>query len=324
MANTVISTGYTGVSRPGQQNLSGDALALFLTKAGDMVLQAWEQTTVFDKHLMSMTVMGAKAHKFPIIGRKREAEYHTVGNLITGGVVEHNEVTISVDNPLFDSVFVAEIDELMNYFEVQAAYSRQIGESIALKFDAYAAQLTILAARNTTPPFTNGPIGKQVDTDRTSSTSLVDAAFAAAIHIGENDIGGGDPKYFVRSAEYYLLVQDEKVLDKDYSGSANISKGTIQEVAGLEIVHVKGNRIPSTNLSADSSIPSKYRVDARETLGLISNPQAVGCLNARAMRLTLDQQNDRLGWLMIGSKVSGLGQLRSECAIEVYDSTIVA
>jgi len=324
MANTVISTGYTGVSRPGQQNLSGDALALFLTKAGDMVLQAWEQTTVFDKHLMSMTVQGAKAHVFPIIGRKREAEYHAVGNLITGGVVEHNQVTITVDNPLFDSVFVAEIDELLNYFELQSAYSRQLGESIALTFDAYAAQLSILAARNSTPPYTGGPIGKRIDASANNSDALVDAAYTAVTHIGENDIGGGTPRYFLRSAEYYLLVQNERVLNKDFGGSANISSGTIQEVAGIPIQHVKGNRIPNTDRSADSAIPSKYRVDARETLGLITNPQAVGCLNARAMRLTLDQQNDRLGWLMIASKVSGMGQLRGECACEVYDSTIVA
>lgn len=326
MANSTVSTAaYTtsAVARSGQAALTGDADALFLKVFGEMTLEAWEQVGVFHNHVTTKTIPYGKQATFPIIGRKREATYHTPGELVLGGLVEHNEVTINVDGVLYDSIFTAEIDELKNHFDTQAAYSRQLGESLSLKFDALAAQLTALAARDTTAPYTNGPIGKVLKNPvvTTDSDKLVSFAFASAQHIAENDIGGGSPKIFLKPAQYFLLAQNTKVLYKDYDGSASLRKGTVAELAGMEIVQVKGNRVPSTDLSADTSIPSQYRGDFTHTVALVSNPMAVGCLKVRGFKLVVNQQDDRFGHLMLASQVQGMGKLRKECAIEWRDDS---
>lgn len=317
---SVNTADYTtnAVSRLGQSNLSGDALALFLKVNAEMVLEAWEQVGVFQNFVTTKVIPYGKEASFPIIGRKRDAAYHTPGELLTGGRVPHAEKIISVDGVLADDVFVAEIDELMNHFDVQQAYSRQIGESLALRFDAFSAQTAVLAARDNTPEITGLPVGRVFNNPNTvtDSDTLVRLAFRSAEHIANNDIGGGTPTIFLRPAQYLLLAQNTKLLYKDFDGSASMRKGTVAEVAGMEVQQVRGNRIPSTNLSADATIPAKYRGDFTNTVAIVANPMAVGCLKVRGFKLDVIQQPDRFGYLMIGSQVQGLGVLRQECAIE--------
>lgn len=320
MANSSITTpAYTTASaaRSGQQNLAGATDALFLKVFGEMVLEAWEQTGVFQDHVLTKTIPFGKSAQFPIIGRKREAQYHTPGELVLGGLVEHNEVAITIDGILYDSIFMSEIDELMNSYDVHAPYARQLGESLALKFDAYVAQLTALAAADTTPAFTGGPVGKTFKNPVVVSDAdkLVQFAFASAQYIAENDIGGGTPKIFVRPAQYFLLAQHTKMLYADFGGTANIAKGTIGEVAGMQVVQVKGNRIPSTNLTGDANTPTKYQGDFSNLTALVSVPSAVGNLKVRGFKLTSTYQEDRFGTLMLASQVNGFGVLRKECAI---------
>lgn len=321
MSITTITTGYSGgnqVSRPGQQNGSGATDALFLKVFGEMVMEAWEQTGIYQNFVTTRTIPYGKQATFPIIGRKRDAQYHTPGELVTGGNLNSGEVVINVDGVLYDSLFVAEIDELMNHYEVQGPYARQLGESIALKFDAYASQLTALAARDTTPEVTGLPVGLVLNNPNvvTDADTLVRFAFRTARHIADNDIGGGTPRITLRPAQYFLLVQNTKVLYKEYGGSADISKGTVTELAGMEIVQAKGNRIANTDLSADTTIPAQYRGNFTNTVALASNPMAVGCLRVRGFKMTMDNQNDRFGTLMIASQVQGMGVLRQECAAE--------
>lgn len=320
MANSTISTSaYTSsaVARQGQAGLTGDTSALFLKTFGEMILEAWEQTGVFQDHVTTKTIPFGKQATFPIIGRKREATYHTPGELVLGGLVEHNEVTINVDGVLYDSIFMAEIDELMNHYDVQAPYARQLGESLALKFDSFVAQLTALAAADSAAPFTNGPVGKVLSNPSvvTDADKLVQFAFNSAEHIAKNDIGGGTPRIFLKPAQYFLLVQNTKVLYRDFGGTADIGKGTVTELAGMQITQVKGDRLPSTDLSSDTSIPSQYRGDFTNLVALVSNPSAVGCLKVRGFRLTVQEQQDRFGTLLLASQVQGMGKLRKETAI---------
>lgn len=321
MPITSINTGYSDanvVTRQGQINGSGDALATFLKVSGDMVLEAWEQSGIFQNFVTTREIPYGKQASFPITGRKRDARYHTPGELVTGGNMNQGEVVINVDGVLYESAFVAEIDELMNHYEIQAAISRQLGESIGLKFDAFAGQLTALAARDTTPEVTGLPTGLVLNNPSvsTDADTLVRFAFRSAQYIAENDIGGGTPRIALRPAQYFLLVQNTKMLYRDFGGTADIGKGMVSELAGMQIVQAKGNRIPNTNLTSDTSIPAQYRGNFTNTVALASNPMAVGCLKVRGFKMTLDQQNDRFGYLMLASQVQGMGVLRQECAIE--------
>lgn len=316
MAVTTVTTGYTtAVSRLGEAvGGSSDPLELFLREFGEMVLQAWEEVNKFEKHCFQKSMTRGKSETFPIIGRKRDAFEHTPGALITGGDIEHNEVEITLDPILVDAVFVAEIDELMNHYDVRAPYARQLGESLSVTYDRRAAIMHILAARHSTPPYTNGPLGDVLDESDmdTNTATMIAALFDSAEHIVTNDISGSGIRAWFRPKQYYLLAQDQDLDKVQWSGSASITEGSVKRIAGIDLDW--SNHIPSTNVNTGNA---KYQGDFTKTVGIVSTPMAVGVLNRRGLRVVHKPQEDRLGHLIIASRACGMGKLRPECAIEL-------
>lgn len=315
MSTQVVTTGYTtgAVSKPGSPT-GGDDLDLFLTEFGELVLEAWEEVNKFEKHTYQRNTTKGKSDTFPVIGRKRDAFEHTPGSLITGGTVEHNEVEISLDPILVDSAFIAEIDDLIAHYELRAPYARQLAESLSVAYDRRIAILSVLAARDATPPYTNGPVGLElIDNDySTDADKMAAAMFDAATHIKENDIGGGQMRAFWRPKQYYLIVQSQKLDSVQWTGSADISSGTVKKLAGIDMDW--SNHIPLADITGGNT---KYRGDFRKTVAIVSNPMAVGTLNRRGLKVNSLPQPDRLGHLLIASRACGHGVLRQECAVEV-------
>lgn len=303
-------------SRPGAKTNTGtDDRELFLVHAGEMVIKAWDETFDFKGLTYVMTMGSGKAHDFPIIGRKRDGADHTPGEIILGGSVEHNAVTIAVDNMTVDSAFIAEIDELLNHYPLVDPYSQQLGQSLANVSNGRIARAFIKASRVTTPPYTGGPLPSYAfHADmRTDPAWLEDAAFQGVEHIRKNDIGGGTPTYFLPWKQQLLLARYSGIDTVDSSGSGNRAAGTVGQIAGIG---VKGtNSIPNTNYTTDTF--AKYNGDFTNTVGVIANRMAVGTLRRRALKTTMTQQPDRLGTLLIASQLEGHDVLRPECAFEV-------
>ena len=104
---------YTdAASRPGKRLGGADDRELFLIEFGDLVMQAWEETNSYEGLTYTRNITQGKADTFPIIGRKRDAKEHTPGDLILGGTMEHNDVEITLDRMVVDSIFVPEVDEI--------------------------------------------------------------------------------------------------------------------------------------------------------------------------------------------------------------------
>lgn len=292
-----------------------DTRELFLRQFGETVLEAWDETFDFQGMTHVKTVNAGKAWTFPIIGRKRDAVDHTPGEMILGGGIEHNEVEISVDNMTVDAVFIAEIDELLNHFSLSDPYARQLGESLASVSNGRIARSLVLASRETTAPYTGGPLPSYHYHANmlTDASYLEEAAYKGVEHIKENDIGGGPMKYALPWQQYLLLSRYTGIDTVDTSGSGDRARGAVGLVAGIQPFGT--NSIPNTNYTTDTF--AKYNGNFTTTVGVISNPQAVGTLKRRAMKVVMKDQDDRLGTILIASQLEGHGQLRPECAFEV-------
>ena len=77
-----------------------------------------------------------------------QANYHTAGNEITGQAIKHNEKVINIDDMLLADVFVAEVEELKNHYDVRAEYSKEMGQALANKVDKHLLSLAILASKS--------------------------------------------------------------------------------------------------------------------------------------------------------------------------------
>lgn len=307
---------FTGArSTPGKRGTAGtDDRELFAAEVADMLLEAWEESNDFEGWSYERTIVHGKSDDFPVIGRKRDAFEHDPGDQVLGGNVESNAVTITVDKMLVDAVFIAEIDELLASYSLAAPYARQLGQSLATTYDRRLATLIVKAARVVTPAYTNGPVGGSI-TDaamKTDPSKLEAAAFTAVEQINSNDIGGGETKFFMPWQQYLLLSKWSGIDATITSGEGNRSLGSVGKIAGIRLRPC--NHIPKTVISTGNS---KFQGDFSKTVGFIANPMAVGILNVRGLKLTVGQKDDRLGTLMIASKLNGMGILRPETSREV-------
>ena len=310
-------TVYTDArSQPGLAPGGSDDRELFMEEFGQLVLEAWTESNTFEGHTYTRSISKGKADVFPIIGRKRDAAEHVPGEIILGGGIDHNEVTITLDNILVDSAFIAEIDELLADYSLSAPYAKQLGESLSTTYDKRLAQLHVLASRLTGGP--GNDIGHPDPdyawhADMATDPAQIEAAFFAAVeHIKENDISGQGIRGFLRWQQYLLLSRYAELDSKETTGTANRAQATIGPIAGITATGT--NHIPSTNISTGLT---KYRGNFTTTVGFISTPMAVGTLNRRGMKVVMKEQEDRLGTLLIASKFTGHGILRPECSFEL-------
>lgn len=304
-------------SKPGRKGAGGsDERQLFATNFSQEVLEAWEESNHFEGHTSNKTIQSGKADVFPIIGRKRDAVEHEPGEIILGGGINHEEVTVTLDKILVDSAFIAEIDELLAHYSLASPYARQLGESLSTTYDKRLAALNILASRKMGGP--GAAVGHPnpsyaYHAAMATDPAQIEAAFFQAIeHIRTNDISGQGIRGFLRWQQYLLVSRYAELDEKETTGNSNRGSGTAGPVAGITMTAV--NHIPNTNITSG---PAKYQGDFRTTVGFISTPMATATLNRRGLRVTIKEQEDRLGTLLIASRLTGSDILRPECSFEL-------
>lgn len=302
-------------SQPGKKGAAGTSdRELFLTEFGELVIQSQEETMNYDAMRYIRRITQGKADDFPIIGRKRDASEHEPGEVILGGTVEHNARTITVDKVIYDAVFVAEIDELLNHFDLMAPYAKQVGQSLGSIQDRRIAIMHILSSRETTlaPQGHALPAYYYASDLKTNGAKLEEWASLSRQYHLENDISGEKPKMMLPHAQHLLLARFSGIEGGPVTtGSGNRASGTVGQVMGLSIEGT--NHIPNTNITTGNS---KYQGDFSTTVGHVGTKMAVGSLELRAMKMVMKDVPERLGTLIIGSQVNGHGILRPECSIE--------
>ncbi|GJE18763.1 hypothetical protein [Methylobacterium marchantiae] len=308
-------------TRPGAKTASDSSdRTTFLTEFGGVVLQSYDEIMSYGDFRWEKNITQGKADTFPVIGRKRDAVSHVPGEIILGGVIVHDEVTITLDDFIVDSVFLAEIDELMLHYNVMEPYAKQIGQSLGSVTDKRIAIMHILASRGTSINVAGVPApGYYFASDlKTNPAKLEEAHFAASLYMKNNDMSGDPVKSMLPHQQILLLARYTGVEAGPVStGSGNRSAGTIGEIGGIQ---PKGtNHIPNTNITTGLT---KYRGNFSTTVGHIGSRMAVGTLNRRGLKMVMKPQDDRLGTLILGSMLNGHGTLRNECSVELRTDAI--
>lgn len=310
------------VSRVGQVNGAGDVDALFLKVFAGEVLTAFaEKNVMMDKHMVR-TIANGKSAQFPVTGNF-SAAYHTPGAEILGTAMNHAERVITIDDLLIAHTFIANIDEAKNHYDVRANYSRKLGEALANTADKHLFQNAILAAR-ASATVTGGNGGSRITNANmgTDSDVLIAALFEAAQKFDEKDVPEDERYAFLKPAQYYKLAQNTKVLNKDWGGAGVYADGKVLRVAGLTIV--ASNHIPTTNITTgvDAGTSARYAVDARTTVGVVMQKEAVGTVKLLDLGMESEYDIRRQGTLMVAKYAMGHGILRPECAIELATGAV--
>jgi len=310
------------VNNAGGGNFAGDN-AMFLKVWAGEVLTAFRKATVFEALHKVRTISSGKTAQFPIIGLN-SASYHTPGNQIIGNQQKVAEATVNIDDKLISSVFLPDIDEAKNHYDVRSQFSAEMGNALAYTYDKNVAAVIAKAARTATNFNTDLPGGTRIKIVATSKAAitgaqLATALFAAAQKMDENNLPEGDRYCCLAPAEYYKLVQETTVINRDWGGQGAYADGTVLKVAGIDII--KSNHLPTTNRTAASGENNAYDADYTKSVALVWNPMCAGTVKLMDLKMETTGGDVHALWqgtFMVASMALGTGILRPDCAIEIH------
>jgi len=328
------------VSRLGQVNATGDDRSLFLKLYAGEVLTAFEERNVFMELHRTRTISKGKSAQFPLVG-VATAKYHTAGTLIEADAIKHAERTVTVDDLLISTQFIANIDEAMNHYDVRSVYSKEAGMALANVADKNIAKMIAIAAdiNNATESATyfGASFNDEVYTDNITIGSsagdallgdkIVTAIYDALEEFDKKDITG-DKICVLPPAQYYALLNVSSTtgatwLNREIGGSGSVSQGTVPMVGGVKIL--MSNHIPQTDESSTSLTPNPvttsraavYKANFATVRGLIFTQDAAATVKLLDLGVESEYQIDRQGTLMVAKYAMGHNVLRPACAIKL-------
>lgn len=346
-----MANGNTTASGIGQINAANDRRALFLKVfSGEVLTTYLGATQMLDKHMVR-TITSGKSAQFPVIGNT-SAKYHTPGQNVADAdnsflsSVKHNEKVIAIDGLCLSAVFISNIEDMMNHYDVRAEYSRQMGYALAAHFDRCVTNTVVAAARTSTPNISSltgsGGLtlgGGQFFLGSSPTTAnLIDYIFRCAAVLDRKDVPAEDRYVMLRPTQYYSLLQSAGssswIASSDWNQPGDARKGVVYEIAGMKVI--KSNFLPSDDqssgtLTSDSAIASEndvfgangvgYGGNFSTTYGLVFHKSAVGTVKLQDLAVESEYQISRQGTLMVAKQAIGHGILRPECAIELRNTT---
>jgi hypothetical protein len=281
---------------------------------------------------MVRSIASGKSATFPVMGRVAAA-YHTAGAEINGSDVNHNEKVITINDLLTSSVFLSNIEEAKNHWDVRSAYSQEIGRALAFTKDKHILQTigqASLASANVSDSgygagatITNTGIASA--TDATAANAMIDALFGAAKQLDANYVPSEGRKCFMRLEEYYKLANATNAVNVDFSGNGSIAEGKVLKIAGIELVPVAHFVASNVNSGVDQGSATAggsnpQAVNLTNYVALVSHPSAVGTV--KLMDLAVEKEYDirRQGTLMVAKYAMGHGVLRPEAAVGIKEA----
>ena len=316
----------------GRVNAGGSEDALFLKVFAGEVLTSFERASKTQGADMERSISSGKSATFPVMGRVG-ASYHTAGAEITGSDVNHNEKVITINDLLISSVFLSNIEEAKNHWDVRSAYSQEIGRALAFTKDKHILQTIGQAAQASANVADSGYASGTVltntsiasATDSTAANAMIDSLFDAAKQLDANYVPSEGRKCFMRLEEYYKLANATNAVNVDFSGRGSIAEGRVTKIAGIELVPVA--HFVSSNVnsgvdqgSATAGGSNPQAVDLSNYVALVSHPSAVGTV--KLMDLAVEKEYDirRQGTLMVAKYAMGHGVLRPEAAVGIKEA----
>lgn len=308
------------LSLPGQDKLTGASDALFMKIFSGEVLAAFDETNVMkDLHRMR-TIDHGKSASFPILG-KAAARYHTAGTAILGSNrIATSERVINIDDLLIADVAIYDLDDAKNHYDVRQEYSKQLGAALAREFDKKTMRVGVLAARSA-GLIADEPGGSVIAggaTVETDGEKLAEAVFKAAQIWDEKDIDDWERVVIVRPAQYYLMAQTTKILNRDWGGAGVYADGKVLKVAGVQII--KSNNLPTGTVSAVTGEKNDYSGNFGNTVALCLQKEAIGTVKLKDLTVQKSGADFNVMYqstLMLGKYAMGHGILRPGCAIEI-------
>ena len=346
---------------------SGKTNELFLKVFAGEVITTFEEMNQMLPLTRVRTIASGKSAQFPTSG-VASAHYHTPGESIltdgvdagSDGVADSSkylskpaaaERVIYIDDMLVSSVFIANIDEAKNHYDVRSIYSTEIGRALAYSADKALIRTVIGASLTDTDRFGTaratsdkylGEVHDMGDAGADEGTELINALFHVAQKMDEKNVPSTDRYCLMPPEQYYKIIsQNTDAINRDYGNDTNPSiafPGEMISVAGIKAM--KSNHIPTGDESgtgtpdatlgsasvmndlagtgAGYAAGSGYSgVNYQNTKAIVFQSEGVGTVKLMDLAVETDYSVERQGDLLVAKYAMGHGVLREECCYRI-------
>jgi len=319
------------LSQPGLDTGGSDDIELFLKQYSGEVLLAYDEMVKIAPTVTRRKLRNQKSSVFPVIG-KSTGKYHAAGeDILTDTALDHEaaatatvnyldamkhaEKEVFCDDLFISPLFISELDELRNFYDVRAPYARKQGMALARNTDINLMRVVITAANET-----NGILGSTGNTEHPGGTvitsansgtdggALLEAIKDVAIAFDDNDVPEDSRYCALAPTQYYLLVQNQDLLNRDFGGGENgiFSEGTVFKAWGMELI--KTNLLPTDDSSGYQTAGQRgatYLVDASNTTACCWQKDAIGSVSLMDVQTEVEYIMERQGHLMLAKVAEG-------------------
>ncbi|MFR4120169.1 MAG: hypothetical protein ACLT2T_15940, partial [Bilophila wadsworthia] len=207
---------------------------------------------------------------FAVMGRAN-ARYHRWRGHPGSSKIAANR-RINVDNLLIADVAIYDLEDAMNHYDVRRECSKQLGVASP---NASTRRQRVAVRGRSSGIIDDEPGGSVIKGGRPSPpTANCYRAVSPAPRPSTKDVPEQERCLILRPAQFYLLNQTTKVLNRDWLGAGSYSDGKLDKIAGIKIL--MSNHLPNKNIaSAVDGEKNTYFGDFTNTLDLCMQSNAI-------------------------------------------------
>jgi hypothetical protein len=328
-------------SRLGQINQTGDNLALFLKVFSGEVLTTFTRQAVYRPHHTIRQIPSGKQAQFPAIGITT-AYTHNPGDEILGSKINMAEKNINIEGLLISPVFIPNIDEAMNHYDVRTPYAEAIALALSKQFDQDVSRTASLAARQTTPNVQGVFPGNTLTSTEINALyasdgpTLFSGIYDAGVTLDQRDVPRDGRIIVVRPLQHALLVKSEKpfdyILNDGKTGLGGYAEGIVRMIDGTGVIKTNnfynGNDYTGwtngayvgTGGGVNPNEPAARQHDYSTSQAQIFHKSAMGTVELQSVTMESEYDIRRQGWLTLGKFLCGHDWLRPEAAFELQSA----
>ena len=240
------------LSRPGQALGTGAVNALYIEQYGGVVEQTLANKSIMRTFVPIKSVIGTDTITNDRVG-SASLQAVTAGTNPTATATQFSNVSVTVDTIVLARNTTFLLDDFQSHFSTRQALGEEHGKVIAKFFDeAFLIQAIKTALKTSSGLPTGWDGGTKVElaaaTDELDPDKFQKAIEDVCQGMEEKDQDLDGAAIFVRPAQYYVLLRNDKLINSQYStGNGDYAKGDVLRSNGIPLF--KSNRIPSAAIT---------------------------------------------------------------------------
>ena len=317
----------------GKGQSGSDKLGMFMTYATNEVIAAFARTTVtMDKHMVRNIAYG-KSATFPVMGRA-SARYLPTGDKLSEHrkEIKQSQRVIQIDGTLASDVMIYDIEEAMNNFDVRGEYTRQLGESLAIRADgavlAELAKTVNLTDTNENIAGLGAPTLLKINTQTANDPVKLGKALIAQLTqaraaLTKNYVPSQDRYFFTTPENYSAILAALSPNEANYAALIDPETGNIRNVMGFTVIetpHLTLGDGDTAGTGTKHIFPTQAitgktatkKVGHENVLGLFMQRTALGTVKLKDLTMEHARDWDSQADVIIAKYAYGHGYLRPE------------